>query len=244
MAKRRKPIIDMVDFKALRLDNQKNPRLPARLEGCSDREILEYMILEGNALELMGSIGQKGYFQGEPLLVVAADGSGNFTVIEGNRRLSAVMLLTNPSLATVKRESVKKVVDGAEIRPKKIPVIVYGSRDEILDYLGYRHITGVKAWDSLAKAKYLRQLYYRSSEADLDTKCLELARTIGSRSDYVRKLLCSLSVFDAMRDEAYFGVKGLDQESVSFSLITTALGYNNIQKFLGLESGEDITLKS
>ncbi len=44
----------------------------------------------------MLSIGQQGYFPGEPLLAVKSN--GNYIVVEGNRRLAAVKLLNGDLL--------------------------------------------------------------------------------------------------------------------------------------------------
>lgn len=46
------------------------------------------MLDDGEAQDLMSSIGQQDYFPGEPLLVVSA-GNDSFIVVEGNRRLAA-----------------------------------------------------------------------------------------------------------------------------------------------------------
>lgn len=234
--------IKMVPVKNLHLDNENNPRLPTRLVGKDDQTILDYMVLNGNAFELMVSIGEKGYFQGEPLLVVPADKKSEYIVVEGNRRLSALMLLHNPSMAKFKKDSIKLAAQNAKIKPLHIPVIIYNTRNEILDYLGYRHITGIKEWDSLAKAKYLLQLFNRSTEKNPIEKSKELARIIGSRPDYVRKLLCALSVYDHIEDHGYFEIPRLN-ENISFSLITTSLGYKNLSTFLGLASSEEMTPK-
>ncbi|MCP4348396.1 MAG: ParB N-terminal domain-containing protein [Desulfobacterales bacterium] len=240
MANKKQSEIVLVDYKKIYFDNEENPRLPGKLAGADDREILNHMVLRGNALELMKSVGEKGFFAGEPLLVIKAKGKqGRYIVIEGNRRLSAVKLLHDPGLATVKKVSLTEAAAGAKKKPDAIPVIIYPSRDHILDYLGYRHITGIKEWESLAKTKYLHKLYQRSEESAPDKKCKELARIIGSRADYVRKLLCALSVYNEIQDNDYFGIAAKPGD-ISFSLITTALGYNNIQEFLGLESGEEI----
>ena len=233
----------MVKIEDLRLDNKENPRLPNKLVGATDQEIAKYMVLKGNVLALMESIGEKGFFPGEPLLVTKENDRDGFVVVEGNRRLTAVLLLRNPNLCNVKRATLRDAVKAAHKKniPAKLPVIVYSYRDEILDYLGYRHITGIKEWGPLSKAKYLRKLYKRSNAATPNEKCRELARIIGSRSDYVRKLLCGLKVYDEINDS---GILGDDLEDVSFSLITTALGYTNIQEFIGLESGEEIAADS
>ncbi len=237
MAAKKVPII-FKSFTELVLDNKNNPRLPSNLEGAEQEKILNYMVDKGGVLELMQSIGEKDYFEGEPLLAVASNGTKKFTVVEGNRRLSAVMLLNDPNLSTVKKESLRKVVAEANFKPKEIPIIIYSSRDEILDYLGYRHITGIKEWGPLAKAKYLKQLYERSEKSGPVNKCRELARIIGSQPNYVRKLLCGLNVYNTIEDRGFYNLKEIDD--VSFSLITTALSYTNIQIFVGLESGEEI----
>jgi len=200
------------------------------------------MIDKARLPDLMESIGEEGYFSGEPVLVVLSKIEGEYTVVEGNRRLSAVMLLHNPSLATIKTNSIAQLSDNAKHKPpSKLPVIKYDSKKEILDYLGFRHITGVNTWDSLAKARYLRDLYNDLHEKPEDEKCRELAKIIGigSRTDYVKKLLCASNIYKIVKDEDYFKIKGLE-DSISFSLITTALGYRKIQKFLGLESIENI----
>src|SRR5579883_366623 len=69
-----------------------NPRLPERLRGKDEGAVLEYFLLECNLIELMLSIGEKGYFAGEPLMVVPRD-AGGLIVVEGNRRLGALKLL-------------------------------------------------------------------------------------------------------------------------------------------------------
>lgn len=230
--------IEFKPFDILHLDNDENPRLPVWLVGATDREIADFMVLKGNVLALMGSIGEQGFFPGEPLLVTKADGKDGLVVVEGNRRLAAVMLLHNPRLASVKRVSVQSTAEEARIKPVEIPVIIYPTRGDIVDYLGYRHITGIKEWSPYSKARYLRKLYTASTADAPEGKFRELAKKIGSRSDYVRKLLCALTVYDKINDSGY--LIGKNAEEVSFSLLTTALGYANIQEFLGLQSGEEI----
>jgi hypothetical protein len=58
------------------------------------------MLEDESIIELMLAIGQHDFFVGEALLVVK-NGDG-FTVVEGNRRLTSLKLLSNPSLATIR----------------------------------------------------------------------------------------------------------------------------------------------
>ena len=84
--------IQWVDLERLKFDPQ-NPRLPEHLKGAEDEDaVIEWMLSSGAIVELMGSIGETGYFPGEPLLAVDAP-DGAYYVVEGNRRLTAVKLL-------------------------------------------------------------------------------------------------------------------------------------------------------
>jgi len=226
----------------LRFD-PKNPRLPYSKHDEGDQEeVLEWMIREASIIELMGSISENGYFPGEPLLVAKTDGD-YFEVVEGNRRLAALMLLLEPNLAPIRKKSVKKVSDEEGEKPKEVPVIIYDEREEILDYLGYRHITGIKEWGALQKARYLESLYNGySDEIDEINKFRRLAKKIGSRRDYVAKLLTALQIYQLLDEKDYFGIEGLTEEEVEFSLLYTAIGYQNIYEFLELKSNQNTDL--
>ncbi|MDM8548498.1 ParB N-terminal domain-containing protein [Desulfobacterales bacterium HSG2] len=109
MANKKQSGIVMTDFGELHFDNRENPRLPARLAGADDRDILNYMVLNVSLPDLMRSVGEKGFFGGEPLLVIPDKKKGGYTVVEGNRRLGAVRLLHNPGLSAVKKNSLRAV---------------------------------------------------------------------------------------------------------------------------------------
>ena len=105
-----------------------NPRLPKRLLGISDEKvIIDYMLKNGNILELMRSIAEMGYSEAEPLLVVKDEKDNKYLVVEGNRRLTAVKLLNNPQLAKVRIPSVTEIVSEANTIPDAIPAILYSS---------------------------------------------------------------------------------------------------------------------
>lgn len=217
-----------------------NPRLPSFLRGSKpDEEIIDYLLRDEGLTDLMASIAQTGYAKAEPLLVIPGEGS-EYIVVEGNRRLAALKLLSNPASATVRKVTVGDIASSAKFTPTEIPVIKYSTRDEIIDYLGYRHITGIKEWDSMAKARYLEQLYNRhKGNYDNDANIfLVLAKMIGSKSNYVARLLTALRICDFANDKAYFKLP-ISEPKIEFSLVTTALSYSNIVKFLGLESADN-----
>jgi len=245
---------EKIQYKFIPIENlefdSRNPRLPKRLRRqngteVSEREILEWMLGDGGAiLELMVSIGEHGYFGGEPLLVTGKCGCADkWTVVEGNRRLAAVKLLLNPELAPKRKHaSVKRVSEEAHRRPQEIPSMIYDTRGEILTYLGYRHVTGIKKWSTLSKARYLDQLLPSTRPGTLDEKFKELARAIGSRKDYVARLLAGLALYNKIEDKKFYQIEGLNEETLGFTLLTTAVSYANICQFLGLEDARDPSL--
>jgi len=219
-----------------------NPRFPSTVRGTNEDEVIEWMLKDATIVELMSSIGEKGYFPGEPLLVVPAKKANKYLVVEGNRRLCAVKLLNDPSLAASKKKSVQQASSEAKFHPTELPVLTYKTRDEILDYLGYRHITGIKEWDALAKAKYLEQLFNREKKGKISERFKNLAKAIGSKPNYVARLLTGLNVFTEIADNDFFNIEELDEETIDFSILVTALSYKDLTGFLGLKASDDPTL--
>ena len=91
------------DFKDIKFDdlklNLQYPRLPKSKQGIDEGEVIKFMLLESATLELMMAIGENDFFAGEQLLVVPdEEDEGKYIVIEGNRRLTAVKLLSTPVL--------------------------------------------------------------------------------------------------------------------------------------------------
>ena len=215
-----------------------NPRLPQRLKHAPESEVLEYLLLECNLIELMLSIGEQGYFQGEPLLVVARATGDGYEVVEGNRRLGAMKLL-QPIEPPVMPKQIELARASAKHFPTLVPVLAFASRDDILSYLGYKHITGIKEWNAIAKARYLRQLRLRYNTDNLEAH-KALAREIGSKSTYVAKLLTGLALIERARDIGLLMRLKVEEDDLPFSLLTTAIGYEHICRFIGLNGSSDV----
>ena len=214
-----------------------NPRLPKRLQGADESKVIEWMLLDASLVDLIASIASNGFFPGEPLLAIKENDT-YFTIIEGNRRLASCKILNNPSIATVKSKTIQGIIDEADQKnfPKKLPVFIFEKREDILAYLGYRHVTGVKSWGALPKAKYLFELYtLDASDDSLKNKCRSLAEKIGSRSDYVLKLLTSYELFQILETKDFFEIENLSEESIEFSnLVDASTRFSNISNYLGI----------
>lgn len=233
------PGITYLPIKDLEFDPL-NPRLPIAKNINTEADLFKYMLMHASLGELMSSISQQGYFSGEPLLVFPSEESPNkYWVGEGNRRLAAVKLLQDPTLAPVKQSTVKNLAADKVVDITSLPVIIYPDRRAILEYLGYRHITGVEEWDALAKAKYMRQLYELHSEGDRKSKVRSIAKTIGSTTPYVSKVLDAYTLYENIADNEFFGIDNLSENTIDFSLLTLATTYTAISDFLGTNERDD-----
>lgn len=130
--------------------------------------------------------------------------------------------------------------------PKKIPVLIYNQREDILDYLGYRHITGVKTWGALAKAKYINQLFeiYSQEIPNPEFVFQKIAKVVATKPAYAKKTLTTLELYEFANEQAYWDLANISSETIDFSVLGTALNYNNIVQFLGLKNAQDWNLKN
>jgi hypothetical protein len=237
------PTFQQIPVDQLEFDEQ-NPRFPRSLTNTGNESILGFMLSDAGLLDLMRSIAAQGFFPGEPLLVCPTEGGHTWIVVEGNRRLAACTLLHKPGLAPKSKVAVQKValgVDPSTFTP--VPCLVFKSRNEIMKHLGYRHVTGIKEWEPVAKARFLQQQFDDLNEP-FDERFKLIARTIGSRADYVGRLLTAHQLFEQIEDHNFFGITDLGESTINFSLITSALSYQEVVSYLGLKSSSDIEMQS
>lgn len=229
--------IDAIPVSDLHFDPV-NPRIPPDVEAADEQDVLDWMLQDASLVELMGSIAVNGFFPAEPLLVMPIGDRQGYYVLEGNRRLAAVKLLLEPERAPRRTSAVRATANQVS-NPDELmalPCVVFNQRRQVLDYLGFRHITGIKEWEPAAKARYLRELYDEHLHDSGEDIYRRIARIIGSRSDYVMRLLGSLRLLEEIAQDEELRELGLNLEELSFSLLTLALNYRTIVEFLGLES--------
>jgi hypothetical protein len=227
------------------------------------------MLEDASIVELAIAIADQGFFIGEALLVVPfsslpdehlkvieknskkikqKDENERYLVVEGNRRLTAVKLLNNPKIIKDKRYNAKfeEIVKEAVNKPTQVPCIVFNSEKKIMDYLGFRHVTGIKQWNSLAKARYLYSLMNTSMSKNepFQIKCKRLARIIGSKSPHIRNLLVSYDLYLMAEKNSFFQIKDLKEETIEFSrIVDLATKYSSVTEFLGIDLNEENPLK-
>lgn len=216
----------------------KNPRLAEYALGDrpTQQELLKILWQKMAVDELAMSIGARGYFPHEPLFVEPE--GDKLVVIEGNRRLAAVMLLLDAE--TRKR---LKITDLPSITPsaakelQKLPV-VRTTRKDLWQYLGFKHVNGPAKWGSYAKAQYIAEV-----RQNFDVPLEVIAAQIGDRNRTVQRLYRAMMVIKQAEDAGVFKREDRFHGSFSFSHLYTGLDYEGFKRFLQLkdESAESPT---
>lgn len=223
---------EQIDLEKLVFDRD-NPRLPASMQGAHENAILDHLARQTALGNLMTSIGANDFFPGEAI-VVTPDGPDRYVVVEGNRRLAALRLLQDPSLVNL--PSLQRIAQAAQHKPTQIPAYIAETKRDTLQYLGFRHISGVQRWDPLAKARYADLLFKETANAsdDPEERYQIVAREIGSNAPTVRRNLNALAAYRLIEQDDFFEIPELDESSFRFGTFYTAASNANIATFLGM----------
>src|SRR5688572_578147 len=196
--------IDQLD-----LDSQ-NPRLPADHGATTQDALIQLMATDYALLELARSFVDNGYFEEEPLVAVRADcQDSRYVVIEGNRRLATLKLLSDPLRVNALRLGAEWSELSEQWRQRgnpSVPVLVYDAREDVTPYLGFRHISGVKPWDPPEKARFINGLVEAGA-----TRFTELSRVVGNSVQSVRDSYVAYRVFVQAR-ELGIDTSGLEKD--------------------------------
>lgn len=219
-----------VTLSRLRLDEQ-NPRLPERFHGRSQVDLAAFLVDDADAIQIAESIVDNGYFTGEHL-VVMPDGRepAALVVLEGNRRLTALLGLADPAVRrTFAKAHVWDVLAEASVvnLNSLIPVVIVADREEAAPMIGFRHFTGIKKWRPFEQARYVR---YLVDDRGLSIK--EAARTMGSSSVKVGNAYRNLAILEQARTTAGIPPRALETAEEEFSLLTVAMANGALRKHL------------
>ena len=226
----------------LRLDRH-NPRLIGEGEHTSDAAIIARLYRAAELDELLQSISANGYLDIEPLIVMPTPhpSSDELIVLEGNRRLAALRLLREPTLAAdiATSENLRIAVPAVppHLRGTLEAVSVYrvAGRKDARSFIGFKHINGPAKWDAYAKARFAAEWYEagRSEGIDLAT----IANAIGDRHDTIKRMVSAIYVLDQAKNEGLFDI-AVDRatKKLNFSHLYTALSRTPYMDYLGLDT--------
>jgi hypothetical protein len=257
---RKRPLLN-IRVEQLFLDPE-NPRLPVDVQGKPEEDIINALYKYFDTDEVAYSMAENGYFDEEPLVAVPqilpeefkeieseklsknenylaylSNPETRFTVLEGNRRLSTIKLLISPSLRTkLKVRTFPDISDEIKDDICLLPVIVYPKRQEVLPYLGVRHISGIKKWEPYAKARYIANMIEKGYTIDA------IQKQVGDRSNSARKFYLCYQLLEVAKLE--FSLETNKAENF-FSYLILASGQGSIKDYLGLSKRiENIDLEN
>jgi hypothetical protein len=245
---RKRPQLN-IEIERLHLDSE-NPRLPEESQKKDEKQLLRILYEQFSIDELAQSMSKNGYFDEEPLIATPLglpkdlrkqsstkansqykafieNKKTEFMVVEGNRRLATAILLLDPKARKETRvasdfpEISREVADDLSI----LPVIVYPHRDEVVPYLGVRHIIGIEKWDPYAKARYLAKMIESGMTVE------QVQAQIGDTQNAVLKSYVCYRLLEQAKDELDFNTKNAKND---FSLLMVALSQRGIKQFLNL----------
>lgn len=269
----RRPQLD-VNINFIELDNQ-NPRLLPYLKDPDSATELDLMkiLLENFETETVAlSLVENGYFDEEPIIVVPKElpdgflfsdypnpdelgraiqklieeNKISFIVVEGNRRVSSIKMITNSELRAKfgidknypKTENAEKIQDISNI-----PCIIYENREDVSVYLGVRHIAGLLKWEAFAQAAYTASVIEDEMRKGLsiEESVKKVQTVVGDRSDKIKKQYITYRLFLQAKNEIEFDVRPIINK---FSLLTVAYNSPSIREYMGVDMYSKVDLSS
>ena len=227
----------MVPIAHLRLDAY-NPRLPESHRGGDQVDLAVILELGFEALAVAQSIADNGYFAAEPLITIPGEEDGTYIVVEGNRRLTALLGLADASIRSEFNEASKwdEVASRAAITlATAVPIVIHDARDATHVEVSRAHVVGKLQWRPYMQARFIAA---RVAEG----------RTLAEVADLIG--ITRSRAADLYRDQAIVAQAeevGFDTGEVekAFSVLTVAMGNTKIRSHIGaplgsrLEPGED-----
>jgi len=160
-----------------------------------------------------------------------------FTVIEGNRRITALLklrdIIGNPSLATTKKwRDIAELAEQDHVNTSNelfnaIPFLRINERKDVDEFLGFRHVTGIEQWQPAEKAAYIAKLI-----DERGMTYVEVMRKIGSKTTAVRQHYIAYRLMEQMKQQDVLPDEGVQNR---FSVMYLSLRTLGVQKRLGLE---------
>ncbi|MBN1460677.1 MAG: hypothetical protein JXA57_14170 [Armatimonadetes bacterium] len=212
----------------------KNPRLPSTNDGVAQVQLISVLVKHDDVLELAKDIADKGYYPVERLIVV--EEQGKRYVVEGNRRLAALKLLSAPELAPEdyrrRFEALSKKV-AASGAPKKAKVTVAPSRQEAYGFILDKHTrVDIDKWSHVQQARFYKTLMNSGMSAETISTAYsislgEIAKFMQMEEMY--SIACSLDLPPDVAEKV--------QDSRNFPVTTLERIYQrpSAQKFLCIE---------
>jgi hypothetical protein len=222
--------------------DETNPRFAGSSKtGESESQILNEIVKTFGVNDVISSIAMNGYLETEPLVGVQR-GGGGIRVLEGNRRLAALLILAGDDRARDQSRLRDQHPLANGVAVDEVPVVVYDEGTEpsqLLPYLGVRHIVGPKPWDSYAKAAWVAHMLEKFRET---ITLQQIEQMMGDTRGTIRRMLEGYYVVDQIRESQLFNFDDSTKQgrgtaaSFPFSWVYNILGYTSTRNWIGMDA--------
>jgi hypothetical protein len=175
-----------------------NPRFAQLYTGKSQDDIINYLLDEEDARDLIKTIVNNGSFRQDKKLWVLKQRNGKYLVKDGNRRCAAVKALQDPNKYNLSKS----------LMFTTLPVIIYDNENLLNEHIQGEHTSASKKdWSRIAKALEIQRLARRkasrSEMQNIDSDVAQLLRVANFYEKAVR--ITSDKLKELLRNS---GVKG------------------------------------
>jgi hypothetical protein len=211
-----------VPLRLLRLDPD-NPRIPESIRSRGQDELADALEMGFEAYAVAQSIADNGFFVAEPLLVISDSREpGAFVVVEGNRRLTALLGLANADI----RDRFEEAERWNELAGRSgvdldfgVPVVIHASREATHSEVARAHVVGKLSWAPYMQARFIAA---RVAEG---LSMPEVADLIGIDRSKAANLYRDQAI---VKQAQALGFETQEVER-AFSLVTVAMGNTKIR---------------
>lgn len=209
-----------------------NPRIPEPDDGKprSQAELARILDMGFDAFTVAESLAVHGYFASEPMIAISGT-NGKWIVVEGNRRLTAILGLTDAGIRGGFLEAKKwdEIATNSKItRNDSIPVVIASSRLDAAPIIGTKHIGGILQWKPYPQARYIANLVDVHKVAFAD-----VATLLGLKKNLVIDLYREQAISNQAKS---LGINTGNVES-AFSLLTVAMRNSKLREHVGAPVG-------
>lgn len=209
-------------------------------DNISQSAIIDDLFLNEQTMQILESMVSYGIFPDETPVVIKK--GKNYTVIEGNRRIAALKVLTRPEILQKKESFVKELRKSIERLPESIEVLVAPNRESVKQFLASKHTQPTRRqW------RPLRQAYFYKTELE-GGKTVEDLRTEYPHIDIDRflKLINIHKIAKSINyDDAQTTQKVHNERTFPATTLERLYGDKNVRAFLGFEfnNAGDVKIK-
>ena len=209
-----------------------NPRIPEPDDGKprSQAELARILDMGFDAFTVAESLAVHGYFASEPMIAISGT-NGKWIVVEGNRRLTAILGLTDAGIRGGFLEAKKwdEIATDSKITSNdSIPVVIASSRLDAAPIIGTKHIGGILQWKPYPQARYIANLVDVHKVA-----FAEVATLLGLKKNLVIDLYREQAISNQAKS---LGINTGNVES-AFSLLTVAMRNSKLREHVGAPVG-------